>query len=385
MTYDVTSRLLELTPPGPEAAPPKAVDPAMDRYLALPPGMSPDIRNLVTAIAPPSECPDDYSKAVRIRDYLSDSSRFAYTLKRTPTPGVEPVYDFLFNIRRGHCEYFASAMTVMLRCAGIRARMVNGFKVNEWNPIGQYYIVRQAHAHSWTEAYLQPGGWRTFDPSVLRDAATPEPVFARRWSLHLYDTIESFWVQQVLNFDADKQGALFARASNWIDRVHLKLRLLRWERLSIWLEILNDSVRSVARRMAEWYLLECVAVVLLALGAVILLRRRPGRGRRTRRDRVFRFYDRMETLLGRKGMFRGVGQTPWEFHDAVAAAKCPCMEPVRRITHAFYEARYGGISADSEEMDALSVSLNTLRMTMRDWRPQMEQRDPGASQSRDRS
>lgn len=177
--------------------------------LQLPADLSPRVRGLARTIAPAGECPDDYSKAARIQEYLSDPQRFSYTLTMEPTPGVEPVEDFVFNTHRGHCEHFASAMAVLLRCVGVPARLVNGFKVNEWNALGGYHVVRQADAHSWVEAYLRPGGWRTFDPSVMRDDATPQPMFVRRWWRTLYDWSETLWVSHVLNYDSEQQSSLY--------------------------------------------------------------------------------------------------------------------------------------------------------------------------------
>ena len=90
---------------------------------------------------------------------------FRYTLKLTGTPGRDPLAHFLFETRAGHCEYFASAMAVMLRAIGIPSREVNGFLPGEYNDLGGDYIVRASDAHSWVEAYFPGSGWITFDPT----------------------------------------------------------------------------------------------------------------------------------------------------------------------------------------------------------------------------
>jgi transglutaminase-like putative cysteine protease len=82
--------------------------------------------------------------------------------------GREPLLDFLLERKLGHCEYFASAMTLLARADGIPARLVTGYRIIERNPFGDYAIVRERHAHAWTEVHLGERGWVTVDPSPLR-------------------------------------------------------------------------------------------------------------------------------------------------------------------------------------------------------------------------
>ena len=117
--YSVVSRLFAPRAPSgdrPDRAPDEAM---LSTYLQLPRALSPRIAALAYQIAPEADCPDDYSKAMQIWAYLSDEQRFTYTLTMSATPGVEPVEDFLYNRKRGHCEYFASAMA-LLSCSPLR-------------------------------------------------------------------------------------------------------------------------------------------------------------------------------------------------------------------------------------------------------------------------
>ena len=104
-----------------------------------------------------------YDKAVAIERFLR--SRYAYTLKLSGKPGDDPLAHFLFETHAGHCEYFASAMTIMLRTLGIPSREVNGFLPGEYNDLAGDYIVRASDAHSWVEVYFPGTGWVTFDPT----------------------------------------------------------------------------------------------------------------------------------------------------------------------------------------------------------------------------
>ena len=362
--YTATSRVFTPEPPSGEATRNPIMEWALRNYLKLPRELSPRVSELARSIAPEEECPNDYSKAVRILSYLSDSSRFSYTLNQTPTPGVEPVEDFLFNRRRGHCEYFASAMTVMLRSVGVSARVVNGFKVTEWNPIGGFYVVRQSDAHSWVEAYLRPDGWRIFDPSVLREDATPKPMFVRRWWRNLHTTVETLWVRNVLNYSAEHQSSLYNAMRAALQPLYRMWRrtvgLMGWVlfRLNLLL-----GYGTGLRALLTW------ALTILILLAVVMLvpfgcryLRSPPRAPRAR-GAAIRFYARMERFLARRGFHRKAAQTAWEFCDELASRGWPAMKAVAAITQSFCSARYGARVPSHEETAEMARSLRVIRRT----------------------
>ncbi len=119
---------------------------------------------------------DDAERALRAETHLRQE--FAYTLDRMDSPSADPLDDFLFRDRAGHCELFASSLVLMLRSQGIPARLVTGYLGTEYNPLEGYHIVRGANAHAWVEALVGEGGWRILDPtpaSGLPRAAEPGP------------------------------------------------------------------------------------------------------------------------------------------------------------------------------------------------------------------
>jgi len=153
---------------------------------------------------------------------------FWYTLA---PPGLErdSVDDFLFNTRRGFCGHYASAFTMMMRAAGIPARVVGGYQGGDWNPIGGYLIVRQSHAHAWSEVWLPDSGWTRVDPTAAVaperiergiDAALGEegllPGALRRqselwWQAGMiWDNMNERWNDWVVQFDRMRQEALLA-------------------------------------------------------------------------------------------------------------------------------------------------------------------------------
>ncbi|MFO0670943.1 MAG: DUF3488 and transglutaminase-like domain-containing protein [Polyangiaceae bacterium] len=102
-------------------------------------------------------------------------AEYKYTLAAARNERHDPVLDFLFENKEGHCEYFASAMALLARSVGIPARVVTGYRVGEKNPILGHYVVRERNAHAWVEAYLEGRGWVLFDPTPNVELAQNEP------------------------------------------------------------------------------------------------------------------------------------------------------------------------------------------------------------------
>ena len=365
LSYTVTSRLFDAAPP-PKPPEHALAEEFLRPYLALPSELSPKIRALAREIAPES-LRTDYEKAERILDYLSDSDRFTYTNELKPTAGVEPVEDFLFNLKRGHCEYFASSMVVLLREVNVPARLVNGFKVSEWNPISETYIVRQQHAHSWVEAYLRPYGWRTFDPTAAsRDAATPAPMFARRIGGNIYDWVDSLWVAYVLNFDSSRQASPYG----WLRKIAGLS-----EAVTASGPLRHFGIGLGASRLQPTDLggplyavllgIRWIVALLLGVGLVWVIARGFGgwRKRERRAPRRFKFYARMERMLRRRGFRRAGAQTPWEFSAALAGRQWPAAAEVAAITDRFCRARYGARPLTEADLREIEQALQAISRT----------------------
>ena len=143
-------------------------------------------------------------------------TRFGYTLQLPRTPVKDPIANFLFERKQGHCEYFASSMAVMLRTIGIPSRVVNGFRTDEFNDLTGNYVVRAKDAHSWVEAYFPGYGWQTFDPTPAGNGGTPQG-----WDrLALYvDAMASFWRDWVVSYDTSHQYFLGQAALQWHSRL----------------------------------------------------------------------------------------------------------------------------------------------------------------------
>jgi transglutaminase-like putative cysteine protease len=183
-------------------------------------GISPAIATLAAEVA--GDTPDVGERARRIEKHLI--REYEYTLDFLRRKADSPIDDFLFKYKSGHCEYFATAMVLMLRAEGIPARFVTGFLGAEYNPLEGYYIVRQSNAHAWVEAYLPDEGWTSFDPTPPSGRPTMESPSVSLLMRQTYEHIVFLWDRSILSFGAYEQSRV-------INGVRERLRAMRdWVR-----------------------------------------------------------------------------------------------------------------------------------------------------------
>jgi transglutaminase-like putative cysteine protease len=227
------------------------------RYLQLPTEFDPRITKLASDITARGK--SIVEKASLVEQYLK--SNYAYTLRLMWTPGPQPLSSFLFESKSGHCEYFASSMAVLLRAAGIPTRLVNGFLMGEYNPVGGDYIVRQSDAHSWVEVYIPDRGWIEFDPTPP-DPNQVELNLAKQIS-HYLDAMEFYWNSYIIIYDTGTQMQLFRSAQ---DRVHLAQTSMRdtSDRWVLWGQQLSDRFSARVGDLVEtaWFWAAVAAGVL---------------------------------------------------------------------------------------------------------------------------
>lgn len=318
-------------------------------FLELPP-LDPRIPQLARFITESQVSP--YWRAAAVEHYLR--TEFGYTLDLPSERLPDPLADFLFRRRKGHCEYFASAMTVMLRSVGIPARLVTGFQSGEYNPLSDSYTVRASQAHAWVEAYFTGFGWVTFDPTPPDPRARETGLFAR---LSLWvDALETWWQDWIIQYDAGRQVTL-ARAvqGRWLDSSESVT--LGWERVQRWLQRTGRQIKQNPVRLL-WPL-----VLLAATWAVwrawpglraTLASRRVARGHGTVQDCTL-LYTRALRLLARRGFLRQPWQTPDEFARII--------EPQERrrvfaeFTSLYTRARFG---ADLDAARRLAPMIRSL-------------------------
>jgi transglutaminase-like putative cysteine protease len=179
------------------AAPPP--DPSSDEEPALDRGgLTPRIAALAARVASEADAAGDARRtADAIQQFLTTD--YEYSLDFLGHSGDEPLEDFLFRYKAGHCEYFASAMVVMLRAEGVPARLATGFLGGEFNPIEGYYIVRQLNAHAWVEAYID-GAWRIYDPTPAAGRPGGPRDGLGNLLTQAWDYLEFRWDRYVLTY-----------------------------------------------------------------------------------------------------------------------------------------------------------------------------------------
>ena len=205
-------------------------------YLQLPARLDRRISRLASRVIRNARARNRYDKARAIERFLS--TQLGYTLEMK-AGGPDPLADFLFNVKEGHCEYFSSSMAIMLRTQGIAARVVNGFQRGQFNETAGMFVVKQRDAHSWVEVYFpETDTWVTFDPTPsegqFNEAA--DDTVAGTFGGYL-DAIEAFWIQYFVSYDSKEQKTLLESAqsrivnvkdvaANWFEAV--KAQLLEW-------------------------------------------------------------------------------------------------------------------------------------------------------------
>ncbi|MBI5561829.1 MAG: DUF3488 domain-containing protein [Deltaproteobacteria bacterium] len=300
------------------------------------------IRELAARVT--EEARTERGRAVAIEGFLKTS--FAYSLNPAHTGGKTPIDDFLFYGKQGYCEHYASAMVIMLRAANVPSRLVTGFLQGDWNGFGNYFVVRQEHAHSWVEAYVDGAGWETFDPTPgqgLQSYTAPSAFWM------YMDMIRWRWNRNVVHFTFNDQVRIAVAIDRYLHSLYDPLRKI----------YLREKIHRAAGRGSRALPIAVAAAaifIVLAVAASIILRRRKTTGRQARTPA---FYAEMTRILRRRGMERGQGETPLEFARRVGRAE------VTEITSAHEAERYAGASLGEPELEKVRNGLAALRKDKR--------------------
>lgn len=327
------------------------------RGLQLPTSITPRVGQFAEQIVANVDHDAFYDRARTVETYLK--GRYDYSLRSGASPrGMDPVEDFLFRRRSGHCEHFAAAMAVLLRTLGIPSRVVTGFNGGEWNEYGRFYVIRQRNAHAWVEAYMPSiREWVSFDPTPMAD---PSQALGYGWLARLDRRVASLrlaWNNYVVNYSSQDQRSLADAVNHMLSRLSNAIPSFGADRFAFD----SGSTSGVGNALA-------IGFGLLAAGALGFLvhrwvRRRPRRMAQPRAGVAF--YRRMEAILRRRGFRRDPGATPLEFAHAVVAAGGPSYEPAEAVTEAFCRVRYGRRRLTHAERAEVARALHTLRTARR--------------------
>lgn len=308
--------------------------------------------------------------ALILTDYLAQSGEYTYTLELTRYDlTLDPVVDFLVNVKQGHCERYASALTLILRSVGIPARIVKGFRGCE-NLGGGVYVVRHHHAHAWVEILMPrpSAGGSSFLPPLFE--LDPPPVFYDWLSLDPTPSEEAPRTRLDFSFNHFWEDIQRLGRQGWQSLI---VGYNAEEQADLWGMLKPETSRATLRNLGV------VAAVVLAVFYVGLAL---GRWRRRRRttdapaSKTPAFYSRLVTILSRYACLHPhCGQTPQEYGEAARAflqtraALNALAELPTRVVELFYQVRFGGRPLSGTEHQALDAELDRFAEVVRQEKP----------------
>ena len=323
------------------------------RYLELPRNLDARIGELTAKITQQAGARNGYDTSRAIQSYLRDN--YGYTLE-LKAGGRDPLADFLFNVKAGHCEYFATAMAVMLRTQGIASRVVNGFLPGEYNEAAGAYTVRQSDAHSWVEVYFpETRSWVTFDPTPPAGRTARVRTGLAGVLSKYSEALELMWFQYVVGYDKQEQRSLVTSVRKQLVDLQ-RGSISKFEQLRTALPILIRPIVVVFGSLAG-----LLSVVFLARRVRRLGWRRgmkvwhTGEVEATRVD----FYERLLKILEKQGINRELYQTPLEFAFGVDGSEA------RAITNAYNRVRFGEEKLSDSERTEIEHLLTRLERKRR--------------------
>jgi transglutaminase-like putative cysteine protease len=261
-------------------------------------------------------------------DYFHNEP-FVYTLT-PPSLGKDPVDEFLFSSRQGFCEHYAAAFVILMRSAGIPARVVTGYLGGEYNPVGDYWLIRQSDAHAWAEVWLPGTGWQRFDPTA---AVAPERIeYAIDPGIQLSG--------EPIRFHAGEVGLL---SRGW-RRLRYSLDAINssWDRWvpSYGPELQREVLTRFGFKEPSWKDMTLVSGLLVGVllggmaGCMLVKRSVPS-------DPVLRAYRTFCARAVRLGIHRPCGEGPLDFSRRINSVRPDLAAQVNTITDLFIGLRYG--------------------------------------------
>lgn len=319
-------------------------------YTQLPEDRDPRIRELAERLSADLRLQERGARVIAQALESHLRARYEYTLDEAH-PEEQPLSHFLFESPRGHCEYFASAMVVMLRTLGIPARIVNGFYGGRWNPLGGYIQVRQGDAHSWVEAWDDDQGWVTWDPTPPGQLAAASQASWVAGVNEWIDYLRYRWLLWVVEYNLEKQFEVLKKVSSAFD-------------IQPGVKGLKAFAASVKRGVLA------LLAGLAGLGLIALLYRAwlrfRGRSRRRggRQRAALSLFEDWRRICQRAGH-------PWLDDDTVLTHATRVVEAaseargdVTWLLQLFHDALYGGHEVEPPRLDEGRQRLRAVRKVL---------------------
>lgn len=316
-----------------------------ERYLALPDDMPERIEELAAEWTEGITSPFEQAKAIerRLR------TEYRYDLQSPSGKSDQPLDHFLFESKRGHCEYYSTAMAVMLRTLDVPTRNVTGFAGGTYNRFGNFYVVRQGDAHSWVEVYLDGRGWITFDPTPPASALPLSQEGALAYLRDLLEATSQRWDRHVVGYDFQQQVGL--------------------------LSTLSSRYQTGTRRFPGWSKRRIaigVGLFLVAGAGIVLIvlhrrrqKERPLPGERSARSRsallATSLYELLDAAMSAAGVGRSPGTPPLRHAEALSEMGHPLGDEIVSLTQLYLDARFGGRVLEEDDRRDFEARVRALQ------------------------
>lgn len=314
-TYDVTSRLSTADAEGLRAAGLAYPEWVTQRYLQMPDTVTDETRALAAELTAPYGNPFD--KTIAVRDYLRNTITYNDQIE-APPEDVEPIHHILFETQEGYCNYYASAMAMMLRSEGVPARVVSGYAQGEFDEESSSYRVRASNAHTWVEVYFPQYGWIQFEPTVSI------PTVDRPESAGGGDAFAS----PVLDVPNEEDG-IDPRLSEDDPGINLDAET-------------GLDIEPVGNDFPIWQAL--VAAIILLIAAFVLFFAYQT-NKRVEGD-IDRSYRRLGFWASLLGILYRPAETPYERAERMTAAVPDGRSSIRNLTHEYVRKQFSGSYED---------------------------------------
>jgi protein-glutamine gamma-glutamyltransferase len=307
------------------------------RYLTVPVDLPPRVTELARSWVGGETDPE--RRAKRIEAALRKGYR--YDLESPSGGAKNPLDDFLFVSKRGHCEFYSTAMAVMLRTQGVPTRNVNGFIGGTFNRFGKYYAVRQGDAHSWVEVWLEGKGFVRFDPTPPSDAAPQSEITGvLAFMRDMVEAAAQRWDRNVIGYDMKQQVSLLHAVRTRYGELKSRSKVA---------SAMLGSPRSAALSVLGAGLLIGAGVYLWRRRGKVLPKQAPPGAEETQKRETAELYRALDAALLQRGAPRPSGTPPLTHVRGLAQLGHPAAETALRLTERYLLARFGKQAFSVEE------------------------------------
>ncbi len=333
-------------------------------------------REPLPALAGPEE------KVQKLENWLKSNCQ--YTLDNTDVDrSREPIMDFLIRRKKGHCEYFASALAVLARSLGLEAQIVIGFKGGVYNSFGDYFLVRQCDAHAWVEVYYTGKGWVSYDPTpgARDESIRDQDAAAFKWFWDLVDLMQYSWADKLASLASNDRKEFLKNLQQkflgpeneenekkWSLNQVIKnlINLIKGQDYeSVWLQVLHSIVAILVLVLVV--LVSRIVYVVAGIAWSSLHQSFHRRWEKRFGSLWFcpvDFYRRTLLWLATRGMTRGGTETAWEFARRISETY-PSIDPqFRFLTETYLAVRFGNIRLTTRQKDDLNLATTHIQSAL---------------------